>query len=108
MGEAPEAMLAKFAAFPVIQVIDLDAAIGRGSNEAIVEWLATKARTRIGGGVRTAAKARRLLDLGAEKVIIGTAAFSTLDRTKHSSGNSPRVCRAKPFCWRWTRKMVGS
>ena len=75
-GESPEAMLARFAAFPVIQVIDLDAAIGRGSNEAIVEWLATKARTRIGGGVRTAAKARRLLDLGAEKVIIGTAAFS--------------------------------
>jgi phosphoribosylformimino-5-aminoimidazole carboxamide ribotide isomerase len=76
-GESPEAMLAKFAPFPVIQVIDLDAAIGRGSNEVIVEWLATKARTRIGGGVRTAAKARRLLDLGAEKVIIGTAAFST-------------------------------
>ncbi|MDQ6808350.1 MAG: 1-(5-phosphoribosyl)-5-[(5-phosphoribosylamino)methylideneamino] imidazole-4-carboxamide isomerase [Verrucomicrobiota bacterium] len=74
-GESPEAMLAKFAAFPVIQVIDLDAAIGRGSNEKIVEWLATKARTRIGGGVRTAERARRLLDLGAEKVIVGTAAF---------------------------------
>ncbi len=76
-GESPEAMLAKFAAFPVIQVIDLDAAIGRGSNESIVEWLATRARTRIGGGIRTVEKARRLLDLGAEKVIVGTAAFSS-------------------------------
>jgi phosphoribosylformimino-5-aminoimidazole carboxamide ribotide isomerase len=75
-GGSPDAMLEKFAAFPVIQVIDLDAAIGRGSNEAIVEWLATKARTRVGGGVRTAEKARRLLDLGAEKIIVGTAAFS--------------------------------
>jgi phosphoribosylformimino-5-aminoimidazole carboxamide ribonucleotide (ProFAR) isomerase len=74
-GEAPEAMLKKFAAFPVIQVIDLDAAIGRGSNEAIVERIAGLARTRAGGGVRTPAKARRLLDLGAEKVIVGTAAF---------------------------------
>ena len=75
-GDSPEAMLAKFAAFPVIQVIDLDAALGRGSNEQIVEWVATKARTRIGGGIRTAEKAQRLLALGAEKVIVGTAAFS--------------------------------
>ncbi|MFN2476293.1 MAG: HisA/HisF-related TIM barrel protein [Chthoniobacterales bacterium] len=72
---SPEAMLAKFAAFPLIQVIDLDAAIGRGSNEAIVERLAATVRTRIGGGIRTAEKARRLLELGAEKVIVGTAAF---------------------------------
>jgi phosphoribosylformimino-5-aminoimidazole carboxamide ribotide isomerase len=75
-GESPEATLAKFAAFPVIQVIDLDAAIGRGSNEPIVEWLATKARTRIGGGIRTIEKAQRLLQLGAEKIIVGTAAFN--------------------------------
>jgi phosphoribosylformimino-5-aminoimidazole carboxamide ribotide isomerase len=75
-GDTPEAMLAKFAAFPVIQVIDLDAAIGRGSNEPIVEWIATKARTRIGGGIRTVEKAQRLLELGAEKIIVGTAAFN--------------------------------
>ena len=75
-GDTPEAMLAKFAAFPVIQVIDLDAAIGRGSNEPIVEWLASNARTRIGGGIRTVEKAQRLLELGAEKVIVGTAAFT--------------------------------
>jgi len=76
-GDTPEAMLAKFAAFPVIQVIDLDAAIGSGSNEVIVKWLAQRARTRIGGGIRTVEKARRLLGLGAEKIIVGTAAFNT-------------------------------
>ena len=75
-GDTPEAMLKKFAAFPVIQVIDLDAAIGSGSNEAIVERIARQARTRVGGGVRTAVKARRLLDIGVEKVIVGTAAFT--------------------------------
>src|SRR3954451_23649269 len=74
-GDSPEAMLQKFAAFPIIQVIDLDAAIGKGSNETLVEWLASHARTRVGGGVRTAEKAKQLLDLGAEKVIVGTAAF---------------------------------
>jgi phosphoribosylformimino-5-aminoimidazole carboxamide ribotide isomerase len=76
-GESPDAMLRRFAAFPVIQVIDLDAATGKGSNEAIVEWLASRARTRVGGGIRSAAKARRLLDLGADKIIVGTAAFGS-------------------------------
>ena len=76
-GDKPEAMLEKFAAFPVIQVIDLDAAIGKGSNESIVERIADKARTRVGGGIRTPEKARRVLDLGAEKVIVGTAAFTS-------------------------------
>jgi phosphoribosylformimino-5-aminoimidazole carboxamide ribotide isomerase len=76
-GDSPEAMLRKFAGFPVIQVIDLDAAIGKGSNENLVEWLAGKARIRAGGGVRTPKKARRLLDLGVEKVIVGTAAFDS-------------------------------
>ena len=74
-GEAPEIMLKKFAAFPVIQVIDLDAAIGSGANEAIVERLAAQARIRIGGGVRTNERARALIDLGVDKVIVGTAAF---------------------------------
>ncbi len=71
----PEEMLEKFAAFSVIQVIDLDAAIGTGSNEKIVERLAAQRRVRAGGGIRTAVKARRLLDCGAEKVIVGTSAF---------------------------------
>lgn len=76
-GDTPDAMLAKFAAFPVIQVIDLDAAIGHGSNENIVEAIARKARTRIGGGIRTVEKAQRLIAVGAEKIIVGTAAFTT-------------------------------
>ena len=74
-GDAPEAMLEKFAAFPAIQVIDLDAAIGNGSNEKIVEQLARRPGLRVGGGIRTLEKARRLVGLGVEKVIVGTAAF---------------------------------
>ena len=41
-GEAPLVMLERFAGFPVIQVIDLDAALGRGANDAIVELLAAR------------------------------------------------------------------
>jgi phosphoribosylformimino-5-aminoimidazole carboxamide ribotide isomerase len=74
-GGTPEEMLARFAAFPEIQVIDLDAALGRGSNDGIVEFLARRASTRVGGGVRTAERARTLVECGARKVIVGTAAF---------------------------------
>jgi phosphoribosylformimino-5-aminoimidazole carboxamide ribotide isomerase len=74
-GDTPLAMLQKFEAFPEIQVIDLDAAMGKGSNDTIVEVLASNATARIGGGVRTVERARRLLEQGAHKVIIGTAAF---------------------------------
>jgi phosphoribosylformimino-5-aminoimidazole carboxamide ribonucleotide (ProFAR) isomerase len=74
-GPAPEEMLRRFAPFPEIQVIDLDAAIGSGSNDAIVEFLAGRAVTRVGGGVRTVERGRSLVKQGASKVIVGTAAF---------------------------------
>ena len=75
-GDAPLEMLRKFAAFPEVQVIDLDAAIGNSENSALVELLASRARCRIGGGVRTPDRARRLIDQGAHRVIVGTAAFT--------------------------------
>ena len=75
-GDAPLEMLERFAGFPEIQVIDLDAAMGRGKNSALVELLASRARCRIGGGVRTADRARKLMEQGAHRVIVGTAAFT--------------------------------
>lgn len=74
-GDSPEQMLDKFAAFPEIQVIDLDAAMGKGSNDALVELLASRAACRVGGGVRTVQRARKLVEQGALKVIVGTSAF---------------------------------
>jgi phosphoribosylformimino-5-aminoimidazole carboxamide ribotide isomerase len=73
--EAPEEMLHKFSAFPQIQVIDLDAAMGRGSNDGLVRLLASKAAIRAGGGVRTVERARTLVEQGVCKVIVGTSAF---------------------------------
>jgi len=76
-GDAPLVMLEKFAAFPEIQVIDLDAAKGEGANDNLVQLLAANARTRVGGGVRDAARATALADQGAYRVIVGTAAFTS-------------------------------
>jgi len=75
-GDTPAKMLERFAAFPEIQVIDLDAAMGRGSNDDLVEFVAARAVCRAGGGVRDVARARKLVDRGASKIIVGTAAFS--------------------------------
>ena len=75
-GDAPLAMLEKFAAFAEIQVIDLDAAMGRGENNSLVELLASRATCRVGGGVRNAGRASRLMEQGAHRVIVGTAAFT--------------------------------
>lgn len=75
-GDSPAAMLEKFAAFPEIQVIDLDAAIGNGSNDELVEFLAARCAARVGGGVRSVDRAKKLVQQGARQVIIGTAAFT--------------------------------
>src|SRR5258708_39896235 len=74
-GGTPEEMLERFRAFPVIQVVDLDAAIGSGANDELVEFLAARAATRVGGGGRTVERARKLIWQGARKVIGGTSAF---------------------------------
>jgi phosphoribosylformimino-5-aminoimidazole carboxamide ribotide isomerase len=75
-ADSPDEMLRRFAAFPQIQVIDLDAAMGRGANDGLVEMLAAKAVTRVGGGVRTIARAQALLSQGAFRVIVGTSALT--------------------------------
>ena len=74
-GGTPLEMLDRFAAFPQIQVIDLDAAMGQGSNDELVELVATRSVARVGGGVRSAERARGLVEQGAFRVITGTAAF---------------------------------
>jgi phosphoribosylformimino-5-aminoimidazole carboxamide ribotide isomerase len=70
-------LLDRFRDYPLLHVIDLDAAMGRGSNARLVGQLCRRApmRVRVGGGIRTAARAKRILAAGAEKVIIGSAAF---------------------------------
>jgi len=57
-----------------IAVIDLDAAMGVGTNRPLVEALVRRHRCRVGGGIRTVDDALHWLDLGAEQVILGTAA----------------------------------
>lgn len=63
-----------------IAVIDLDAAMGSGTNQDLIEPLLRIASCRVGGGIRDSATALRWLDAGASKVILGTAATPTVLR----------------------------
>jgi len=66
----------RFEAFPKVQVIDLDAAMGSGDNLALVRQLAARLKCRVGGGVRTVDRARELIDAGAQQGIAGSALFA--------------------------------
>lgn len=70
----PVAVAERFAVAGELAVIDLDAALGRGSNAVVIEELARRYPCRIGGGIRSAEDALWWLGHGAEKVILGTAA----------------------------------
>lgn len=74
----PRPIAERFAPIGEVAVIDLDAALGRGSNEAIIRDLLKICRCRVGGGIRSEEAARKWLDAGAVRVILGTAATPEL------------------------------
>ena len=69
------AWIKRFAAFPKIQLIDLDAAKSIGNNDTLVRMVASALPCRVGGGVRSVARARDLLAAGATEVIVGSSFF---------------------------------
>jgi phosphoribosylformimino-5-aminoimidazole carboxamide ribonucleotide (ProFAR) isomerase len=73
----PLAVLEKFAAYPQIQVIDLDGAMGRGNHSDIIRELCQRKPCRVGGGIRTVEKALHTVQAGAHKVIVGSSAFTS-------------------------------
>jgi phosphoribosylformimino-5-aminoimidazole carboxamide ribotide isomerase len=74
-------LLEKFKSYEWLHVIDLDAAIGTGDNNALARELCLRARklyklkVRVGGGIRTAPRAQEITKWGADQIVIGSAAF---------------------------------
>ena len=63
----------RFSKYPLVQVIDLDAAMGRGDNRSLVADIAGQLSCQVGGGIRSIDSARAVLDLGAKRVILGSS-----------------------------------
>jgi len=82
-GGDPMARLEEFAVAGEVAVVDLDAALGNGSNASLIRAMVRRAPCRVGGGIRDLDAARGWLDAGAARIIIGTAA-------------SPEFCGALP------------
>jgi phosphoribosyl-ATP pyrophosphohydrolase len=74
----PRPLLERFGVVGEVAVVDIDAARGEGENRELITELCRAGRVRVGGGIRDVETARRWLDAGAEKVIIGTAAHPEL------------------------------
>ncbi len=66
----------RFAAYPLVQLIDLDAAMRQGENRALIEMICRRLPCQVGGGLKTADDGRALLDAGAKRVIYGSALFA--------------------------------
>jgi phosphoribosyl-ATP pyrophosphohydrolase len=82
-GGDPLARLEEFAVAGEVAVVDLDAALGEGSNAALIREMVRRAPCRVGGGIRDLDTARAWLDAGAARIVIGSAA-------------SPDFCGALP------------
>jgi phosphoribosylformimino-5-aminoimidazole carboxamide ribotide isomerase len=71
-----EYWIGKFSRFPLVQLIDLDAAMRQGENAELVEQIAKRLPVQTGGGIHSIERAQRVLAAGAKRVIIGSALFS--------------------------------
>ena len=63
----------RFSAYPLVQLIDLDAAMGKGSNGELVSMICQRLPCQAGGGIRTIDRAQELLNAGAHRVIFGSS-----------------------------------
>ena len=78
----PVPIIEKFRLAGDVAVIDLDAALGRGTNKELIKKLVRMANCRVGGGIRSVEAAIEMLNLGAAK---GNSTRLTLSHSRNSS-----------------------
>ena len=81
--------IARFAAYPIVQLIDLDAAMRQGNNRTLIESICRRLPCQVGGGLRSVEDGRALLAAGAHRVIYGSSLFD------ESSVNKPFAAALK-------------
>ncbi len=88
-----EYWIGRFQAYPLVQLIDLDAAMRQGDNGALIGQIARRLPCQVGGGIGTVEKAAAVLAAGARRVIVGSALFGgeTLVNTEFAETLSAAV-----------------
>jgi phosphoribosylformimino-5-aminoimidazole carboxamide ribotide isomerase len=81
----------RFQHFPMVQLIDLDAAMSTGNNDELVKKVSGKLNCRVGGGIRSVERATQVMEAGARKVILGSALFM---EGRPDLAFAARVCEA--------------
>jgi phosphoribosylformimino-5-aminoimidazole carboxamide ribotide isomerase len=71
-----EYWIEKFSRYPLVQLIDLDAAMRQGDNSTLVAQISKRLPCQAGGGIRSIERARQVLEAGARRVIVGSALFT--------------------------------
>jgi phosphoribosylformimino-5-aminoimidazole carboxamide ribotide isomerase len=82
----------RFAKYPLVQLIDLDAAMRQGENRALIEMICRRLPCQVGGGLKTAEDGRAMLDAGAKRVIYGSSLFGA--DSSHPSQEHPSEQRS--------------
>jgi phosphoribosylformimino-5-aminoimidazole carboxamide ribotide isomerase len=70
-----EYWIERFSKYPIVQLIDLDAAMRQGDNRTLIEMICKRLPCQVGGGLKTAGDGRALLDAGAKRIIYGSSLF---------------------------------
>lgn len=70
-----EYWIERFSKYPLVQLIDLDAAMRQGDNTALVEQISKRLPCQVGGGIGTIERAQSVLNAGARRVIVGSSLF---------------------------------
>jgi phosphoribosylformimino-5-aminoimidazole carboxamide ribotide isomerase len=78
-----EYWIERFSAYPLVQLIDLDAAMRQGSNAELVAMICKRLPCQVGGGLKTAEDGRRLIEAGAKRVIYGSSLFGPEESAPH-------------------------
>jgi phosphoribosylformimino-5-aminoimidazole carboxamide ribotide isomerase len=84
-----EPWIERFATYPIVQLIDLDAAMRQGSNRELMEQIAQRLPCQVGGGIGSIERAREMLAAGARRVIIGSALFDAASTPADGNARNP-------------------
>ena len=89
----------RFAKYPLVQLIDLDAAMRQGNNQELIEMVCKRLPCQVGGGLRTPEDGQRLLDAGAKRVIYGSSLFSETGVDKAFAASLKKALGEDALCF---------